>query len=153
LHVLFANYKLAKPCNLTCIIYERFIMLKRHLLLASVLAGTFAVTACSQQTEENTEAAVESAGDDIAANTEAAATEAELAAQDAEVAAQNAGDEIAQGAETAGAAATEALANTGDAIAEGTNAAVEGTAEAVADGADATEDAANEVAVEADQQY
>ena len=43
-------------------------MLKRHLLLASVLAGTFAITACSQQTEENAEAAVESAGDDVAAN-------------------------------------------------------------------------------------
>ena len=45
--------------------------------------------ACQQW--RNAEAAVESAGDDIAANTEAAATEAELAAQDAEVAAQNAG--------------------------------------------------------------
>ena len=50
-------------------------MLKRHLLLASILAGTFAVTACSQQAEDKTEAAVESAGDDIAAGTEEVATE------------------------------------------------------------------------------
>ena len=81
-------------------------MLKRHLLLASILAGTFAVTACSQQTEEqadagNVEAAAEAAGDDIAANTEQAAAEAEVAAQDT-------GAEIADGAKTAGAVAAGA---------------------------------------------
>ena len=58
-------------------------MLKRHLLLASILAGTFAVTACSQQTEENTEAAIESAGDDAAANADAAAAEVDAAAAEA----------------------------------------------------------------------
>ena len=31
-------------------------MLKRHLLLAIIFAGTFAVTACSQQTENEAEA-------------------------------------------------------------------------------------------------
>ena len=58
-------------------------MLKRHLLLASILAGTFAVTACSQQTEDQAEATVESAGEDIAANTDAAAQETEAAAAEA----------------------------------------------------------------------
>lgn len=84
-------------------------MLKRHLLLASVLAGTFAITACSQQTEENAEAAVESAGDDVAANADTAAAETEAAAAEAEVAAKDAGTEVAEGAETAGVAATDAL--------------------------------------------
>jgi hypothetical protein len=131
---------------LTCFIYERFIMLKRHLLLASVLAGTFAITACSQQTEENTEAAVESAGDDVAVETEAVAAEAEVAAKDA-------GTEVAEGAETAGVAATNALEDTGEAVVVGANEAVASTAEVVADGASAVEDKASENAVEAEQQY
>ena len=81
-------------------------MLKRHLLLASVLAGTFAITACSQETQDKTEAAADSAGEDAAANAEAAAAETEAAAAEAEAAAQNAGTEVAEGADTAGAAAT-----------------------------------------------
>lgn len=122
-------------------------MLKRHLLLASVLAGTFAVTACSQQTEEqadagNVESAAESAGDDIAANTDAAATEAEIAAQ-------NAGAELADGAQTAGAVAAGAVVNTGEAIANGANKAVEGTASAVADGANSVANGASDVAANA----
>lgn len=124
-------------------------MLKRHLLLASVLAGTFAVTACSQQTEEqadagNVEAAAESAGDDVAANTEAATA-------DAEVAAQNTGEELADGAQTAGAVAAGAVVNTGEAIADGANKAVEGTAEAVAKGADSVAEGATDVAANADE--
>jgi hypothetical protein len=153
LHVLFALYKIAQPCILTCFIYERFIMLKRHLLLASILAGTFAITACSQQTEDNAEAAVESAGDDTAANADAAAAETQETAAEAEVAAQNAGTEIADGAETAGAEATTALENTGEAVVVGANEAVSATAGVVADGASAVEDKASENAVEAEQQY
>lgn len=135
---------------LACFIYERFIMLKRHLLLASVLAGTFAITACSQETQDKTEAAAESAGDDAAANTEVAIAETEAAAADAEVAAQNAG---AEGAETAGAAATDAIENTGEAVVVGANEAVSATAGVVADGASAVEEKASENAVEAEQQY
>ena len=48
-------------------------MLKRHLLLASVLAGTFAITACSQETQDKTAAAADSAGEDAAVKTEEAA--------------------------------------------------------------------------------
>ena len=126
--------------------YRRFIMLKRHLLLASLLAGTFAVTACSQQTEDQAEVAAtetaeaaDSAGDDIAANTDAAATEAEIAAQ-------NAGENIAQGAENAGVAAN----NAGEAIADGTNTAVANTAGVVADGANSVADGASNVEADAE---
>lgn len=119
-------------------------MLKRHLLLASVLAGTFAITACSQQTEDqadagNVEAAAESAGDDIAANTQAATNEAEAAAQ-------NAGETLADNAQTAGAVAV----NAGEAIADGANQAVASTADAVAKGADSVADSAATVAADAD---
>ena len=122
-------------------------MLKRHLLLASVLAGTFAITACSQQTEDqadagNVEAAAESAGDDIAANTESARAEAEVAAQDT-------GADIADGAKTAGAVAAGAAVNAGEAIADGTNKAIEGTAAAVAKGADNVAEGAANVAANA----
>jgi hypothetical protein len=153
LHAQFVLYKIAKIMYLACFIYERFIMLKRHLLLASVLAGTFAITACSQETQDKTEAAAESAGDDAAANTEVAAAETEAAAADAEVAAQNAGTEVADGAETAGAAATDAIENTGEAVVVGANEAVSATAGVVADGASAVEEKASENAVEAEQQY
>jgi hypothetical protein len=146
LHVQFALYKIAQTMYLTCFIYEGFIMLKRHLLLASVLAGTFAITACSQETQDKTDAAAESAGEDAAANTEAAAAEAEVAAQEA-------GAEAAENAEVAGAAATDALANTGEAVVVGANEAVSATAGVVADGAAAVEDKASENAVEAEQQY
>jgi hypothetical protein len=132
---------------LTCIYLKRFIMLKRHLLLASLLAGTFAVTACSQQTEEqadagNVEAAAESAGDDIAANTQDVAADADVAAQDAAA-------QAADGAKTAAAVTAGAAVNAGEAIADGTNAAVEGTASAVADGANAVADGAQNVAADA----
>lgn len=122
-------------------------MLKRHLLLASVLAGTFAVTACSQQTEDqadagNVEAAAESAGDDIAANTQAATNEAEAAAQ-------NAGETLADNAQTAGAVAAGAAVNAGEAIADGANQAVASTADAVAKGVDSVADGASNVAADA----
>ncbi|WP_201527893.1 hypothetical protein [Psychrobacter frigidicola] len=122
-------------------------MLKRHLLLASVLAGAFAVTACSQQTEEqadagNVESAAESAGNDIAANTREATTEAEIAAQ-------NSGEDLADGARTAGAVAAGAVVNTGEAIADGANTVVEGTADAVAKGASSVADGASDVAANA----
>ena len=61
-------------------------MLKRHLLLASVLAGTFAITACSQQTEENT-------GDAIAESTNTAVENtAEAVADGANAVADGAND-------------------------------------------------------------
>lgn len=121
-------------------------MLKRHVLLASLLAGTFAVTACSQQTEKqadegNVEAAAESAGDDIKAHTENVATEAEAAAQNA-----------ADGAQTAAAVTAGAAVNAGEAIADGANAAVENTASAVAEGAANVADGAQNVANDAANQ-
>ena len=70
---------------LTCFIYEGFTMLKRHLLLASVLAGTFAITACSQETQDKTAAAADSAGEDAAGVAAAGAGVAAAAAAAAAV--------------------------------------------------------------------
>ena len=119
-------------------------MLKRHLLLAGVLMGTFAVTACSPQTEEhadegNVEAAAESAGQYIVNNTQDVAAEADAAAQ-------NAAANVADGAQTAGAVAAGTAVNAGEAVANGANSVVEGTASAVSDGAATVADGAANVA-------
>lgn len=108
-------------------------MLKRNVLLASLIAGTFALSACSQQTEEaadqgNVETAAESAGNDIANATENAAADAGDAAQ------------------TGAAVASGAAVNAGEAIADGANSAVEATGNAVSDGANAVAEGAQDMA-------
>ena len=118
-------------------------MLKRHLLLATVLGATVAVTACSKKTEEhadagNVEAAAASAGDDAKAHTENVATAADQAAS-----------QVADGAQTAAAVTAGATVNAGEAIADGANTAVAATAGAVADGAAAVADGAQNVAADA----
>lgn len=122
-------------------------MLKRHLLLAGILAGSFAITACSPQTEDQAQATAESAGDDIQANTAAAAAEAEAAAQEAGTAVDNAGEAIADGA-------NEVVENSAAAIAEGADKVAAGATD-VAANASANQDAepTAKEAVAEDQKY
>lgn len=90
----------------------------RKLILASVATAAFALTACSQETQEAAEATAESAADDAAGAADAAADAAGEAADATAEAAEEATDAATKAADEAAGEAAQAVDGAAEAVAE-----------------------------------